>query len=431
MMTNKKVVSAVKGFRYTTAIKRLRKMRGRIRVVPGGTSAGKTFGIIPILIDNAIKNPGTEISIVSHSVPHLRRGALKDFLKIMKATGRYINSCYNRTLLTYTFKNGSFIEFFSADQEEKVLGPRRNILYINECNNISFETYHQLSIRTSDVIWLDFNPSYEFWAHTELQDDLDAEWLTLTYKDNEALSENIVKDIEKSREKGFYDPDGDIDDPNNIKSKFWANWWKVYGLGLVGSIEGVLIPLNELSFVDVNNIDVKDTIYRFALGDPANTGGDNYSMMFCWVIQQDNQFQVVVRDVVYSNIGIEALTDTIIDKLHSNLIEDCYLEANGVGLASYLLLKKAIENHTRIKPFTTTENKEVKILSNFESVIRYLVFNSNYKNNQQYDTFINHLTSYQKEDSKKNNKHKVDAIDNACMTVKAFKTKYASSLYGK
>ena len=110
-------------FKYTRAIRKLRKLKKRIKVVPGGTSAGKTFGILPILIDKAIKNENLEISVVSESIPHLRKGALKDFLKIMKSTGRYIDANYNRTLLTYTFASGSYIEFFSADQEDKVRGP--------------------------------------------------------------------------------------------------------------------------------------------------------------------------------------------------------------------------------------------------------------------------------------------------------------------
>jgi phage terminase large subunit len=241
MMTKK--VKSVDGFTYTTAIKKLRKLKKRIKVIPGGTSAGKTYGIIPILIDKAARNPGLEISIVSESVPHLRKGALKDFLKIMKSTGRYIEANWNRTLLTYTFSNGSYIEFFSADQEDKVRGPRRNILYINECNNINFETYHQLAIRTSHEVWLDFNPSNEFWAYTELQDDDDAEWLTLTYKDNEALSDSIVREIEKALYKAFINPYLPIEmlfRDDNIKSAYWANWWKVYGLGMQGALEGVI-----------------------------------------------------------------------------------------------------------------------------------------------------------------------------------------------
>lgn len=231
------------GFIYTTAIKKLRALAKRIRIIPGGTSAGKTYGILPILIDRAIREPLLEISVVSESVPHLRKGALKDFLKIMRETGRYIDAHYNRTLLTYTFDNGSYIEFFSADQEDKVRGPRRNILYINECNNIMFETYHQLAIRTDMEIWLDFNPSNEFWVHTELAFDPDAETLVLTYKDNEGLSGAIVREIEKARTKAYYNPTlkpPELFEEKNIKSQYWHNWWRVYGLGMVGKLEGVV-----------------------------------------------------------------------------------------------------------------------------------------------------------------------------------------------
>jgi phage terminase large subunit len=230
-------------FIYTTAIKKLRKLVSRVRIVPGGTSAGKTYGIIPVLIDQAARVENLEISIVSESVPHLRKGALKDFLKIMKETGRYNDNNYNRTLLTYTFATGSYIEFFSADQESRVRGPRRNILYINECNNLTFETYHQLAIRTDMTIWLDFNPSNEFWVHTELGEDDDAETLVLTYKDNEGLNDAIIKEIEKGRKKAYHDeflPVPALFAEDNIKNHYWDNWWRVYGLGMLGKLEGVI-----------------------------------------------------------------------------------------------------------------------------------------------------------------------------------------------
>lgn len=214
-------------FIVTTALKKLLKLNKRTKIIPGGTSAGKTYSIIPILIDKAIKTPMLEISVVGESIPNLRRGALKDFLKIMQTTNRYREDSFSRTLLKYTFSNGSFIEFFGADQPDKLRGPRRNILYINECNNVDFESYQQLSIRTSSEVWLDFNPTDEFWVHTELSDDEDSETLVLTYKDNEALSQSIVNEIEKAKEKAK-------------TSAYWDNWWKVYGLGQLGSLEGVV-----------------------------------------------------------------------------------------------------------------------------------------------------------------------------------------------
>jgi phage terminase large subunit len=214
-------------FVYTTAISKLRKLNKRIKIIRGGTSAGKTFGILPILIDRATKQAGLEISVVAETIPHLRRGAIKDFLKIMQQTNRFFDQNWNKTLLTYKFANGSFIEFFSAEQPDKLRGARRNILYINECNNVDFESYSQLAIRTSNEIWLDYNPVSEFWVDTELMHDQDADLLVLTYKDNEALSESIIKEIEKAKEKAKY-------------SDYWANWWKVYGLGEVGSLQGVV-----------------------------------------------------------------------------------------------------------------------------------------------------------------------------------------------
>jgi phage terminase large subunit len=214
-------------FKRTTSINKILSLKKRVKIIQGGTSAGKTFGILPILIDKAIRYPNTEISIVAESIPHLRRGALKDFLKIMKWTNRYIDEQFNKSLLTYQFKNGSVIEFFSADDSSKLRGARRDVLYINECNNVTFDAYLELSIRTKKEIYLDFNPANEFWVHTELKDEPDADFIILTYKDNEALDESIVRQIEKNRDKA-------------ATSNYWANWWRVYGLGEVGMLEGVI-----------------------------------------------------------------------------------------------------------------------------------------------------------------------------------------------
>ena len=202
-------------------------MKSRIKVIQGGTSASKTFSILAILIDKAIKNPNLEISVVSESIPHLRRGANKDFLKIMKETGRYIPHHYNKTLLRYEFSNGSYIEFFSADDESRLRGARRNILYLNESNNINYDAYLQLQIRTDGEIYLDYNPTSRFWVHTEVIGQPDTELLILTYKDNEALSGEIVKQLEANRSKA-------------LTSSYWDNWCRVYLDGLTGQVEGTI-----------------------------------------------------------------------------------------------------------------------------------------------------------------------------------------------
>jgi phage terminase large subunit len=214
-------------FKRTTSINKILSLNGRTKIIQGGTSAGKTFGILPILIDKCAKENGLEVSVVAETIPVLRRGALKDFLKIMRWTNRYFDDRFNKTLLRYDFANGSSIEFFSADDASKLRGARRDILYINECNNVTFEAYNELSIRTKKEVYLDFNPANEFWVHKELKDEPDTDFIILTYKDNEALDESIVSQIEKNRDKA-------------ATSSYWANWWRVYGLGEVGSLEGVV-----------------------------------------------------------------------------------------------------------------------------------------------------------------------------------------------
>jgi phage terminase large subunit len=214
-------------FQRTTAQAKIARLDKRVRIVQGGTSSSKTFSIIPLLIQYAKDNPTTEVSIVSESIPHLRRGAIRDFLKILEMTGNLHISWWNKSTLTYTLPNGSFIEFFSADQSDKLRGARRDVLFINEANNIGWEAYHQMAIRTRKFIYIDYNPTQEFWAHTELIPQPNVDFIKLTYRDNEALEPAIVKEIEKAKERAKDSP-------------YWANWWSVYGLGEVGSLQGVV-----------------------------------------------------------------------------------------------------------------------------------------------------------------------------------------------
>jgi len=214
-------------FKRTTATNKVLALKRRIKIIQGGTSASKTYSILAVLINKAVTSPSLEISVVAETIPHLRRGALKDFIKILKWTNRYNENQFNKSLLTYEFKNGSVIEFFSADDSSKLRGARRDILYINECNNVTFDSYNELAIRTRKEVYLDFNPANEFWVHTELKDEPDSDFLILTYKDNEALDKSIVTQIEKNKEKAK-------------TSSYWANWWKVYGEGQLGILEGVV-----------------------------------------------------------------------------------------------------------------------------------------------------------------------------------------------
>jgi phage terminase large subunit len=216
-------------FIRTTAINKIRALKKFVRGVQGGTSAGKTFGILPILIDIAAKVPMSEISVVAESIPHLKRGAMKDFKKIMAETGRWVGDRWNATDFKYTFANGSAIEFFSGDNDAKLRGARRDWLYMNECNNMTLHAYTELASRTKMGVFLDWNPTAAFWFHEELMNDPDVDYITITYEDNEACPESALSFILKAKEKAK-------------TSKFWENWYKVYGLGQIGSLEGVIFP---------------------------------------------------------------------------------------------------------------------------------------------------------------------------------------------
>jgi len=215
-------------FQYTTAIKKIRTLEKFVRGVQGGTSAGKTYAILPILIHIAASNPLSEISVVAESIPHLKRGAMKDFKKILAETERWHESLWNASDFKYTFPNGSQIEFFSADNDAKLRGARRDWLYMNECNNMTFHSYTELASRTKQGVYLDWNPTNTFWFHTELLNDKDVDFLTINYTDNEACPESALNFILKAKEKA------------EQGNAFWQNWYKVYGLGEIGNLEGVI-----------------------------------------------------------------------------------------------------------------------------------------------------------------------------------------------
>lgn len=195
-------------------------MSKRIRAVPGGTSASKTISIVQILTDLAQSDSiPTLTSIVSESMPHLKKGCIRDFKKIMKEHGYWKEARWAETDKVYTFETGSQIEFFGADQADKLRGGRRDRLFINEANNVEFAAFEELEVRTKEFVFLDWNPTNEFWYYTEvkgIRDDV--EELTLTYKDNEALDEQIKASIEQRRGR--------------------KGWYTVYGLGQLGEVEG-------------------------------------------------------------------------------------------------------------------------------------------------------------------------------------------------
>jgi len=205
----------------TTATKRIFDLKKRIRAVAGGTSASKTVSIIIWLIDYCQQDQGKEklATVVSQSYPHLEKGAMLDFETIMKDREYWDDKRWNKSKHIYTFESKNKLEFFSVDTYGKAHGPRRDVLFLNEANNLHYNIADQLITRTRETVFMDWNPTNEFWFYTEmlgLRDDID--FITLTYKDNEALDKETINEIESHK---------------HIKS-----WWQVYGLGQLGEIEG-------------------------------------------------------------------------------------------------------------------------------------------------------------------------------------------------
>ena len=206
----------------TTATKQIFKLTKRIRAVAGGTSASKTISILIWLIDycQSSKNINKLVTVTSESYPHLLGGAMLDFQTIMKDRGYWNEDRWVKNPRTmYTFETTNKIEFVPFDTYGKAHGGRRDVLFVNEGNYMAYNIVDQLITRTREVIWLDWNPTSEFWFYTDMQglrDDID--FITLTYKDNEALDKSTIKEIESHK---------------HIKA-----WWQVYGLGQLGDLEG-------------------------------------------------------------------------------------------------------------------------------------------------------------------------------------------------
>lgn len=210
-------------YRVTTSLKKIHAMNKRVQVVQGGTSAGKTVDILlDKVLNYAILHPGEVITTVTDSFPNLRTGAMRDFLDICRETNIDKIATWNKTNSTLYLPNNSLVEFYSVDTMG-AHGARRDVLYVNEANRISWETFSQLEVRTRKKVILDFNPVNEFWAHKELVNNperTDVDFLKVTYKDNETLDIATKQAIEMRRGDGT------------------SNWWRVYGLGEIGSLEG-------------------------------------------------------------------------------------------------------------------------------------------------------------------------------------------------
>ncbi len=229
----------------TTALRKISALRKRIWGIQGGQGAGKTYSILQLLINHASNNPNKEIFIASDELSKMRITVIKDFLNIMKSFNLYENERFTDGTL-YRFKNGSFIKFIGLDKVDIGKGLRSDIVFVNEANKVKFDTYRELTSRAKRVI-IDFNPNAKFWFHTEVMTRNDCDFINLTYLDNEFLSEEEKGEILRYKQKG-YTPDG------KVINEYWANMWRVYGLGQVGQVEGRIYNWKSIPYAEFLNL---------------------------------------------------------------------------------------------------------------------------------------------------------------------------------
>jgi len=223
----------------TTALRKIAALKKKIKAVRGGQGSGKTISIIILLINHAFRVKDREIIVVSAELTKMRLTVIKDFIKVMKLLGHYEESRMIAGTL-YRFPNGSFIKFIGLDKEDVGKGLRCHVAYFNEVNKVDAESYRQVASRAATV-YLDYNPDRTFFVDDDVLPREDCDFLQLTYKDNEMLPQGERDEILNYYNLG-YNPDG------SIKNAYWANLWQVYGLGNIGSLQGVVFP--DWAFID-------------------------------------------------------------------------------------------------------------------------------------------------------------------------------------
>ena len=277
-------ITTTKVFEQNAAAWLARKQGIRRALNEGGTSSSKTYSILQllILIAEHAKTPGFLISVVSESVPHLKRGVIRDFQNILGEDFEPYR--WNKTDSVYTFGNG-IVEFFSADQPAKLRGGRRKILFINEANNNSRDAYRELDIRTELFTFLDWNPVSSFWAHDDLLNRPETRYIHSTYKDAlSVIPPEVARNIEET---GKNDP----------------NWANVYQYGRIGKVEGLVYPVFSL----IDEFPDGDAFYGLDFG----FSGDPSVLVKCVILGDALYCQELIYEAGMTNHAIAHRMDEV------------------------------------------------------------------------------------------------------------------------
>lgn len=211
----------------------------------GGSSSSKTFSVLQLLTQIALNRKLT-IDITAESLPHIKRGVLRDLPTVFDMYGLNLDSMLNRSDNYITFPSGAKMNLIALDNPGKARGSRRHILYINEANLIPYATAEQLLIRTHECVFIDYNPTQAFWVHNEIipKNPDKALLIKSTYKDNQYLPQSEIDELESRRGDGT------------------NNFWRVYGLGELGVAEGLVFENVTARTIADEELKRFDTVYQ-------------------------------------------------------------------------------------------------------------------------------------------------------------------------
>ena len=316
----------------------------KLIVNQGGQGSSKTYSVLQLLYFIAKKSKKSLIiSVCSYALPHLKGGAIRDFENILKSDGVDIEKVRNKSDWTYHINN-SIVEFFGiVGNESKATGPRRDILYVNEANRkVDYDVFELMNARTHKCTFLDYNPRAEFWYHTKIKDNFEHVFIKSTFLDNIYLPEREVQNIlSKKNKKGF------------------ENWWKVYGLGELGQVEGAIF--NNWSFGEFNS--------NLAYGYGLDFGVRDMDGMIKCAIDKTNK-KIYLKEEIYQN-GLS--TDNLFKIIQSRNVGQKLIVADSAGTRTILDFKNKGLNIRAVEKGKIIE--DIKMLMDYELIVDNDSFN--------------------------------------------------------
>lgn len=348
----------------------------RIIVNQGGTSAGKTYSILQLLLYILYSsNKKIKITVVSQTYQHLKDGVIYDLSQICEKENIDFHQNYNKSSHEFIYKK-NLLQFISLDKPSKALGSRRDILFVNECNYVDFEVFEQLEVRTRGTIFLDFNPHTKFWVHTEILKRENIAFIKSTYLDNILnLEQSIIDSIESKKNK--------------------KNWWKIYGLGEIGFSEDLLFQESELKYFELSEIDLSKSDNVVSFIDTADRGKD----YLCMVIGAIFGNSIYIIDVIFNQNILGINEDLIIEKLDKYNADYCVVETNKEG--SYFIGNlREKQPATNFLPIFNTIKKESRILAKADYILDNFYFLKSQPN--EYKKYFENLIEYSQIEQNKN-----------------------------